>query len=130
MGNLGLAGHSAGGRADKSIHELRNEADVGENLPDNLELNYPQLKQAINKVYLGDFVKQERNFKASSLFNSGILYKSELVQVNCVTQTKPDANHINMLFSVELVNTSDHEILLKTFEITNIEGTPHPLPII
>jgi hypothetical protein len=93
-------------------------------------LNYPQLKCAINKVYLGDFVQQERNFKASSLFNSGILYKSELVQVNCVTQTKPDANHINMLFSVELVNTSDHEILLKTFEITNIEGTPHPLPII
>jgi hypothetical protein len=29
MGNLGLAGHSAGVRVDKSIHELRNEADVG-----------------------------------------------------------------------------------------------------
>ena len=130
MGNLGLAGQSVGRSPQKSIHELRNGVDVAQNLPENLDLNYPQLKTAINKVYLGDFVQQERNFKASSLFNSGILYKSELVQVNCVTQTKSDANQINMLFSVELVNTSDHEILLKTFDITNIEGTHHPLPII
>lgn len=121
MGNLGLAGQSVGRSPQKSIHELRNGVDVAQNLPENLDLNYPQLKTAINKVYLGDFVQQERNFKASSLFNSGILYKSELVQVNCVTQTKSDANQINMLFSVELVNTSDHEILLKTFDITNIE---------